>query len=196
MQQQDSFELMHRFVQGIHPLATEEWETFAAGFVPFEARRKQVLTAAGHIERHLYFVLSGVQRSYFLSPADKEATIVFTYAGSFSGVADSFLTQQPSRFYFETLTASSFLRTTYSHVAATMDRYPNFERFVRIITARTLAGVLQRQVEVQCYSAEEKFKSLLQRSPHVLRLIPHKYLANYLGIDATTFSKLLGTVRL
>jgi hypothetical protein len=77
-----------------------------------------------------------------------------------------------------------------------MDRYPNFERFVRIITARTLAGVLQRQVEVQCFSAEEKFKSLLQRSPHVLRLIPHKYLANYLGLDATTFSKLLGTVRL
>jgi hypothetical protein len=37
---------------------------------------------------------------------------------------------------------------------------------------------------------------LLKRSPHVLRLIPHKYLASYLGIDATTFSKLLGTIRL
>ena len=43
---------------------------------------------------------------------------------------------------------------------------------------------------------EEEFKALLKKSPHVLRLIPHKYLALYLGIDATTFSKLLGSVRI
>jgi len=60
----------------------------------------------------------------------------------------------------------------------------------------TFAGVLERQIELQCFSAEEKFKALLKRSPHVLNLIPHKYLASYLGIDATNFSKLLGTVRL
>jgi hypothetical protein len=36
----------------------------------------------------------------------------------------------------------------------------------------------------------------LQRSPHILQLVPHKYLANYLGIDATNFSKLLNRVRI
>jgi len=60
----------------------------------------------------------------------------------------------------------------------------------------TFAGVLERQIEIQCFSAEEKFKALLKRSPHVLQLIPHKYLASYLGIDAATFSKLPGSVRL
>jgi len=56
--------------------------------------------------------------------------------------------------------------------------------------------VLERQVELLSFSAEEKFKTLLKRSPHVLQLIPHKYLASYLGIDASTFSKLLATVRI
>ena len=58
------------------------------------------------------------------------------------------------------------------------------------------AGTLERQIELMIYTAEEKFKTLLTRSPHILQLVPQKYLASYLGIDATTFSKLLGTVKL
>jgi hypothetical protein len=61
--------------------------------------------------------------------------------------------------------------------------------------SHTLSGVLERQIELQSYSAEERFKTLLRRSGHVLTLIPHKYLASYLGMDATNFSKLLSSVR-
>jgi hypothetical protein len=96
----------------------------------------------------------------------------------------------------ETLTGSRFLRTSYKQVDERMRRYPNIQRMVLQMTAFAMKGVLERQIELQCFSAEEKFKSLLKRSPHVLQLIPHKYLASYLGIDPTTFSKLLGTVRL
>jgi CRP-like cAMP-binding protein len=121
--------------------------------------------------------------------------LVFTYPYSFSGVADSFLTQTPSRYYLETLTQSEFLKAGYSQVAELMDRYPNFERFIRIATSLALKGALERQIELLDFSAEQKFRTLLTRSPQVLRLIPHKYLASYLGIDAATFSKLLSTVR-
>jgi hypothetical protein len=155
-----------------------------------------VLTTAGETERHLYFVVEGVQRGFYVHDDDREATIVFTYPFSFSGIADSFLTQQPSRFFLETLTASSFLRAEYTQVNALMQRYPNFQTCMFRAVSFTFAGVLERQIELQCFSAEEKFKALLKRSPHVLNLIPHKYLASYLGIDATNFSKLLGTVRL
>lgn len=63
-------------------------------------------------------------------------------------------------------------------------------------TSFALKGVLERIVELQCFTAEEKCRQLLKRSPHVLNLIPHKYLASYLGIDASTFSKLMGSVRI
>lgn len=164
---------------------------------PFTAKRKTVLTAAGETERYLYFVIEGVQRAlYQKENSDKDATLVFTYAGTFSGVLDSFLLQIPSRYYLETLTQSSFIRTTFKQVNELMEKHHNIESFIRKALSVTLAGVLERQIELQCFSAEEKFKVLLKRSPHVLQMIPHKHLASYLGIDATTFSKLLGTVRL
>ncbi len=192
----EALQHLQLFMNRIHTLQNNEWDAFAAIWQPFEAKRKVLLTSAGETERYLYFVTQGVQRSFYLSDDNKEATIVFTYPFSFSGVADSLLTQTPSLFYFETLTQSSFLRTTYKQVEELMKAYHNIESFIRIITSVTLKGVLERQVEIQCFTAEQKFRSLLKRSPHVLQLIPHKYLASYLGIDATTFSKLLGTVRL
>jgi CRP-like cAMP-binding protein len=111
-------------------------------------------------------------------------------------VADSFLTQTPSLYHFESLTASRFLRTGYLQVEEVMNQFPAIRKLVLRATAFALKGVLERQVELQCFGAEEKFRRLLKRSPHVLNLIPHKYLASYLGIDATTFSRLLGTVRI
>lgn len=192
----ESLHQLHTFCFSIHPLRDNEWNDFVNIWQPFEAKRKTILTALGETEQHLYFVTEGVQRAYFLTEDDKEATLVFTYPCSFSGVADSFLTQTPSRYFFETLTQSQFLKTSYAQVHSLMDQYPNFERFILKATSFALRGALERQIELQTYSAEKKFTTLLNRSPQVLRLIPHKYLASYLGIDAATFSKLLSSVRI
>ena len=187
---------LKNFIDPICELKEEEWKAFSAAWKPFECKRKMVLTSAGETERHLYFVLDGIQRSFYSLEDEREATLVFTYPHSFSGVADSFLTQTPSLYYFETLTTSRFLKTSYNQVGELMREFPNIQTLILKATAFALKGVLERQVELQCFSAEEKFRRLLSRSPQVLNLIPHKYLASYLGIDASTFSKLLGTVRI
>ena len=184
------------FITQIHLLKDDELQSFLSIWQPDECKRKCVLTRSGETEKHLYFVLEGVQRSYFVSSSGNESTLIFTYPFSFSGVADSFLTQTPSGYFLETLTASKFLRTSYGQVNALMQQYSNIQTLILKATAFALKGALERQVELQNFSAEEKFRKLLSRSPQVLNLIPHKYLASYLGIDAATFSKLLHGVRI
>jgi CRP-like cAMP-binding protein len=193
---QQALENLLSVVTKVQTFSTDELDELSSIWQPYTAKRKTVLTAAEETEKYLYFVTEGVQRAFYLKKDDRDATLIFTYSGSFSGVIDSFLLQQPSRYFLETLTQSNFLRTTFAQVNDLMKRCRNFESFVRKSLSLTLAGVLERQIELQCFSAEEKFKVLLTRSPHVLQMIPHKYLASYLGIDATTFSKLLGSVKL
>lgn len=188
--------LLRQSVEAVYPLPEEDWQAFAAVWQLFSARRKAILTAEGQTEQYVYFVLEGVQRAYAVDDAGKEATLVFTYPPSFSGVADSFLLQQPSRYFFETLTPSRFLRAPFREMDALMWQYHALERMMRLAVSQTLAGVLVRQIETQSFTAEQRFRALLARSPHLLHLVPHKYLANYLGMDPTNFSKLLGQVRL
>lgn len=187
---------LQTFIRQIYPISEAEWEDFAAVWQPFEAKRKIILTHEAETEKYLYFVLEGVQRAYAVGDDGREATLVFTYPYSFSGVADSFLLQQPSRYFFETLTPGAFLRATFRQIDELMLRHHAIERMIRLALSHALAGVLARQIELQSFSAEQRFRALLRRSPHILHLVPHKYLASYLGIDPTNFSKFLGSIKI
>ncbi|WP_143309769.1 Crp/Fnr family transcriptional regulator [Chitinophaga vietnamensis] len=188
-------DLLKEAVFRIMPLPQAEWDAFAAAWIPVTYKRKVVITPAGEIERYIYFVLEGVQRLFCLE-GDKDSTIIFSYTGSFSGVMDSFQLQCPSPYCLETLTNSRMLRMSYANFEELINTYTLIERWVRLASVAALHGVLERHRELLSFSAEQKFRILLTRSPHVLQIIPHKYLASYLGIDPATFSKLLGAVKL
>ena len=191
-----ALQTLKQVVTAIRPLPDPDWQEFSGAWKPFSAKRKETLTVAGEREHYLYFVTEGVQRVYYFDDQHREATLLFTYAPSFGGVLDSLMLQQTSRYYYETLTPSAFLRAPYAEVQYLMQTRPAIEHMIREGITHSLSGVLQRLVELQCYSSEERFRILLQRSPHILQLVPHKYLASYLGIDATNFSKLLNKVRI
>ncbi len=188
--------LLRKQIFAVHPLPEEAWADFSGIWQPVQYKRKTILTTAGETERYLYFVTEGVQRAFYIDDRHPEATVVFSYAPSFSGIMDSFLTQTPSRYFLETLTSSKMLRTSYQQVQPLLDKHHALERWVRLAVSWVAMGLLERQIELLSYSAEEKFRILLKRSPHVLQLIPHKYLASYLGIDASTFSKLMASVKI
>ncbi|MFT3705909.1 MAG: Crp/Fnr family transcriptional regulator [Agriterribacter sp.] len=192
----DAFSHIRKLTDAVHPLNESDWEAFQEIWIPLTAKRKEWLTRAGEKEKYLYFVVEGVQRVVYFDEQEREATLVFTYAPSFGGVLDSLMMQQPSRYFYETLTPSSFLRAPFSALQQLMETHPHIEYMIRKGITGAMSGLLERLVELQCYSSEEKFRKLLQRSPHILQLVPHKYIANYLGIDATNFSKLINTIRI
>lgn len=177
-------------------LSENVWLDFASIWETSDVKRKTILTCPGEIENNLYFICDGVQRIYYFDEDEREATLILSYPYSFSGVVDSFLLQIPSKYYFETLSSSVVLKTTYEKFQSKILEYPELDSIFKKISIYALSGLLERMAELQCYSSEEKFKKLLKRSPQVLKLIPHKYLANYLGIDATNFSKLVNTIKI
>lgn len=192
----ENYESLKQTAFAIQSLTEKEWSAFSGIWSECSAKRKEQLTIAGEKEKYLYFVMEGIQRVYYFDEKNREATLVFTYAPSFGGVLDSLMMQQPSKYYYETLTPSKFLRAPFLELHTLMEEYAAIEKLVRKGVTVSLSGVLERLVELQCYSSEERFRKLLKRSPHILQLIPHKYLANYIGIDATNFSKLINSVRI
>ncbi|MCF0050757.1 Crp/Fnr family transcriptional regulator [Dyadobacter sp. LJ53] len=193
---QDELRLLQKLIESVRPLNMDDWNVFSCIWKPYSAGRKEVITAAGETEHYLYFVTKGIQRVYYLDDQNREATLAFMYPPSFGGVVDSLLLGQVSRYYYETLTPSEFLRAPVQEMQTLMAERPGIADMVRLGVTQTLSGILERLVEVQCFSSEDKFRNLLRRSPHILQLVPHKYLANYLGIDATNFSKLVNKIKI
>jgi len=185
---------LKEYVQQIQPLSEIEWDAFAEIWKPFNANRKVKITTMGQQERFLYFVSAGAQRVYYRDDEDREATLVFTYPFSFGGVLDAMLLEKPSKYFYETLTESRFLRAPYIKLKALQHTHCGIQSLIDKALHNSIAGLLAREVELQCFSSEDKFRSLLKRSPHIIHLIPHKYLANYLGIYPTNFSKFMNQI--
>ncbi len=192
----DAAQQLIKITSAIHPLQQKEMDAFVDVFKLHSVSKKQIITAAGKKERYLYFITEGVQRMFSVDDQGKEATILFTYPYSFGGVLDSFMLQNPSNYYYETLSASSFLRTTYSELKEIRTQFPAIELMLNKGLSLALSGVLERLAQIQSLTAEEKLRKLFSRSPHIFQLIPQKYLANYLGIDPTNFSKFMNSVKL
>ncbi len=188
-------DILRKQLFSFHPVDEEAWLDIATPWTEITVKRKQPLTMAGDTEKYLYLVLEGVQRAFYIHN-NKEVTLVFSYPHSFSGVVDSFLLQTPSLYQLETITDSRLLRISHHDFTTLMHKHRSLETWVRIAVTQVLAATLQREMELASYTAEEKFTALLRRSPQVLNMIPHKYLASYIGVDPTNFSKLLSSVRL
>jgi CRP-like cAMP-binding protein len=185
---------LKELINSIQPIGDKEWDEFSLIWKPFDAKRKEILTQEGEVEKYLYFVLSGVQRVCYLDAEGREASLVFTYAPSFGGVLDSMLLEAKSKYNFQALSNSEFLRAEYSDVRKLMSEHAGINSLIFKGSLYAFSGLLERMAELQCYSSEEKFKKMLRRSPHILQHVPHKYLANYLGIDPTNFSKLINRI--
>lgn len=193
--QKDGIHILKDSIDAVCKVSNEAWQEMSVCWHEVNYGRKQLLTRAGDVEHYLYFVLDGVQRAY-VNKDGKDSTLVFSYKGSFSGIVDSLMLQQPSIYHLETITKSRLLRMHYNDFNRLLNKYRCIETWGRVMLTIALSGTLQRNIELLSFTAEEKFRTLLQRSPHVLNLIPHKYLASYIGVDPATFSRLLSTVKL
>ncbi len=183
------------YLHAIHPVDRSILAAFADCWTEVVCSRKELLTREGETQRSLYFVLEGIQRSYYIRDG-KEFTIAFTYPPSFTGIPESFFTQTPSHYFLECMTPGRLLRLPFERYEALMDTYPPIERLSRKATEMVFVGFAQRYYELLALSMEERFVNFTQRSPHLLAMIPHKYLASYLGIDPTNFSRMLNRIRL
>ncbi len=177
-----------------HNLSAAEYNLFEEKLKTKSVKKGDFITVPGQIQRELFFVKKGVQMSYFESDS-KTHVIAFTYPPYACAIPESFAFQTPSKYYLTCLTDSEFDSISYEELQTLFNQSQEIERLFRRMTEAILAGIINRHIELHSMTIEERYKTFCQRSPSLLQLVPHKYIASYLGIDPTNFSKLFNNVK-
>lgn len=183
------------FFNSIHPITTGEFDELKAKLRTVNFKKGEHLIVPGTTQRHLYFVESGVQMCHFEKDA-KSHVIAFTYPPNLCAIPESFSQQKPSKYYYTCVTDSEFQYLTFDDLQAAFRKFHNIETLFRKINEKLLTGLSDLHIEFRSMSIEERFTAFCRRSPHLLQTVPHKYIASYLGIDATNFSKLFNKVKI
>jgi len=186
---------MKEFLSKIHTVENNILEEYLSHWAEYSVKKNTIMTWKGNTERYMYFVLDGIQKSYYLNK-NKEHIIAFTYCPSFSGIPESFLNQTSSNYFLTTITESKFLRISFEKHQELMLKHRSIETLFRKATEFLLIDVLNRYYELMAFDIETRFRNFTTRSPHLLQMVSQKDLASYLRIDPSNFSKLLGTVKI
>lgn len=182
-------ELARRTLERYVRLKDDEWEQIAPHWQERSFRKGAMISRPGTIENWLYIVREGVQRLYFEHDGS-EHCIGFSYDHSWSGDFDSFIAQRPGRFAVQALTDSILIGIDHSCLRSLYDRIPAMDRFGRLMMEELIQGRATREIELLTFSAEERYRKLISRSPHLLQLVPQKDIASYLRMTPETFSRL------
>lgn len=186
---------LKKLLLSFYEISNETLEEYASHWMEYSVPKKTIITECGRTERYLYFVIDGIQKSYFLNEG-KQHVMFFAYTPSFSGIVESFLTQTPSKYYLETITHSTFIRITYDKHDQLLKEHRELETLFRIITEQFLIGIIERHHQLMAFNSETRFKNFIKRSPHLINKIPQKDIASYLRIDSTNYSKLINTIKI
>lgn len=136
-------------------------------------------------------VRTGIVRFYYIKDDGTEVTQCFHFPGSFMSAYSSFLAGTPSFENAQALTDTDVLLLPKSDLMRLYQNHSSIEKLGNRITEKMYMELELRVMSLQCTSAEERYRNLLQyESPDIIANIPLKYIASYLGISAETLSRM------
>jgi CRP-like cAMP-binding protein len=114
----------------------------------------------------------------------------FAYRNRFCADLHSFSNQTKSIYCIESMEDSTVEQISHEDLMHLFDCSRDIERAYRLLSEKILGAVLHRHLDLSILSIEERFTKIVRTRPELFGLIQHKYIASYLNIDPTNFSKL------
>jgi len=171
-------------------ITDKEFKLCTPFFVPRTLRKRQFLVQEGEPGRYIAFVLHGCLRTYTIDEKGEEHVTEFAVDDWWSSDLHSFLTGAPASYNIDALEDSRLLLLDYESREALLRAVPKMERFFRLLQEAHYVATHRRISETLSNSAEERYLSFLKTYPHLVRRVPQKHIASYLGITPQSLSRI------
>ena len=170
-------------------ISESDWEIFSSKLVKREFAKKTAILKLGMKENYLSFIEEGIIRYYIPKDAD-DITFEFGFAGNFISAYQYFLTKQPCTYHIEAITDTILWSITYTDLQEIYASTTIGNTIGRLASEGLFIRKSFREISLLTQTAEERYLSLFEDAPHLLQLIPLKYIASYIGITPQALSRI------
>ena len=147
------------------------------------------LQPIGHTCKTIYFINKGIARIYYLKDG-VDITESFSFENNIIARVESLFTGKPSRKAIQILEDAELIAINSDLLFKMYDQFPEIERLFRLIMEAAYVDTVNRIESIQFYTAEERYKALMKENPDVIKRVPLKYIASYLGITQVSLSRI------
>jgi CRP-like cAMP-binding protein len=145
---------------------------------------------AGQPAQRLYYLHTGLARSYYTQARGLQSTSCFFKLGAFMYSPYTFLTDQPASENVELLRAGIHISVSFQALREWHTYYPDTAEFGTALGKQHAILYDERLRAFRDLSSEELYQWFLNRHPDLYGLIPHKILASFMGIAPETLSRI------
>jgi CRP-like cAMP-binding protein len=149
------------------------------------------LQSIGHTCKTIYFINKGLARIYYLKDG-VDITESFAFENNIIARVESLFTGKPSKKAIQILEDAEIISINATSLFKLYDQYPEIERLFRLIFESAYVDTVNRIEGIQFHTAEERYTTLIKEEPNVLKRVPLKYIASYLGITQVSLSRIRG----
>ncbi len=179
-------------IAGIVPVTNEIEDAVRQKFVKRECLKGERLHEAGKVAKELYFIEKGLIRMFYHNDSGKDITYGYYTESSFITVPESFYTQTASKYHMEMLEDGVIYAITYVDLNQILKDFPVMQQ----LENKTLQGFLlkagERIVALQFQTAQERYDTLMENQPSIIKRASLGTIASYLGITQETLSRIRG----
>lgn len=152
-------------------------------------KKNTVIQDIGQTCKTIYFIKKGVARIYYFKE-DIEITESFAFENNILARVESLFRNKPSKKAIQLLEDSELIAINANLLFKLYDQFPEIERLFRLIFESAYVDTVNRIETIQFHTAEERYKMLLNESSDVIKRVPLKHIASYLGITPVSLSRI------
>lgn len=177
--------------QAICPNATiEELNYLESGLSVVELKPKHFFIHANTMQKEIGFVYSGLLRAFYIDNNGNEISVNFIRENRYATHYSAFITQTPSKYYFQCLEPTVLVTISYKHIQDGYERFPIFERYGRLV-AEAVLKIQQKRIEGFLFdNAETRYLDFIKENPDLFNRVSLSYLASYLGIERQSLTRI------
>jgi len=152
-------------------------------------KKNEEFISEGEIAKQIAFTNKGYLRVYY-NHEGEEKTRDITPLHSFATALPSFVSQTPSFEIISAITDCELFVIRKEDLEFLYSKYPKWERLGRRIIEEMFVESQRRIYSFITETAETRYKRLLKQYPDMIRDVPLKYIADFLGIKLQSLSRL------
>lgn len=175
-------------------LTTAEQELFHSLLKHKKVKKKHFLLQEGEVCTFEAYIIKGCIRLYFIDKEGVETILYFAVENWWVSDLTSFMDQQPSNQFIETIEDCELLIMDYRSKIMLFEMIPKFEKYFRILLQRSVGVLQQRFYATVSQTAEERYLAFVEKYPQVVQRVPQHQIARYIGVSPEFLSKVKSTL--
>ncbi|MBS1663251.1 MAG: Crp/Fnr family transcriptional regulator [Bacteroidetes bacterium] len=184
------YNTLFAYIARIIELPEHDRESCMATFHPLWVAKDTLLEKAGKVPQYHNFIVSGHMRKYYMNEKGEEVTNDLNDGPRFFTSYQHFVQQTVSNEFLQCITDCEILRISKQDADRTYQTSYTQKDYTIKLFQQIQEEYKERIDDLANLTAEQRYLKFIKNSPNIIRNVPLKHIASYLGIKPESLSRI------